>query len=273
MGTWHGSEVSHAEDLRVMTFNIRYLNTSDGEDVWANRRDAVAETIAAADVVGLQEVVVEQLDDLRERRREFDWYGVGRDDGQQAGEMTAIGWRTEMFAVHDRGTFWLSETPNEVGSRGWDAALPRVASWVHLQQRGSEREFLLVNTHFDHRGPEARRNSAVLIGKWITEQRGNKPAILTGDLNAQVSTPPLDALLGSADEAEAPLKDAREIAARRDPGPDSTWNGFQEIVPGRRIDFILFSGELTVASVETLNPKTSAGRFASDHLPVLAVFE
>ncbi len=261
---------SHAQEhaARVISYNIRYLNTTDGEDIWKNRREAVIQTISLADIVGLQEVVAAQMEDIRAGTGELEWYGVGRDDGRQAGEMTPIGWRTKVFAAEDRGTFWLSDTPEEKGSRGWDAALPRIASWVRLRHRASDRQLLVVNTHFDHRGREARRNSAKLIRTWIANHRGDMPAVLTGDFNATASDAPLRVLFEEDQQAGTALRDARGLSPTEDPGPDSTWNGFRAIDAGRRIDYVLLAGRLKVTHFETLNPKTAAGRFASDHLPV-----
>jgi endonuclease/exonuclease/phosphatase family metal-dependent hydrolase len=257
------------DGFKVLTYNIRYLNNNDGQDIWANRREAVCKVISATDVAGLQEVVAEQYSQIRERTPELEWYGVGRDDGQQQGEMTPIGWRKSRFEAQQRGTFWLSENPEAVGTPGWDAALPRIASWVQLRDRASGAEYLFVNTHFDHRGPQARENSGKLLRQWIAEHREGRRAILTGDLNAQVTDLPLKALLDPS-PSSPPLTDARRVAKQADSGPDSTWNGFREIAVGRRIDFILLAGDFQVAQVTTLDPRTEAGRFASDHLPVLA---
>lgn len=263
------------EEVRVMTYNIRYLNKSDGEDVWGKRRDAVHKTIALADVVGLQEVVKEQFEDVQAATEGFEWYGVGRDDGQEQGEMVPIGWRTKHFESSAKGTFWLSDDPDQVGSLGWDAALPRVASWVRLKSKATGKQLLVVNAHFDHRGAEARERSAGLLHKWLSEQTDIEAKVLLGDFNATRNSRPLAALLNTP-ASSLQLLDSHDAAAKNSAaahnvlGPDSTWNGFKAIVPDRRIDFILVSEPVRVAQVETLDPRTDAGRFASDHLPVLA---
>ncbi|GAB5406550.1 MAG: endonuclease/exonuclease/phosphatase family protein [Aureliella sp.] len=249
----------------VMSYNIRYLNKTDGDDVWPNRSADVVKTLGAADLVGLQEVVDEQLRHVREGRQEFAWFGVGREDGKKAGEAAPIGWRKSKFEAIDRGVFWLSETPEVVGSKGWDAALPRIATWARLEQKSGGGELLLINTHFDHRGAEARAESAKQIQEWISKNKGDAGVVLTGDFNATLKQTPITNLL-SGDL----LKNARDVSQSKDPGPNSTWNGFREIVDNRRIDFIFVAG-LKVERFETLNPKTEAGRFASDHLPVVAV--
>ncbi|RMF42979.1 MAG: endonuclease/exonuclease/phosphatase family protein [Planctomycetota bacterium] len=251
-----------------MSYNIRYLNSQDGQDVWANRRETVVATIQQADLVGLQEVVAQQLQDIESGTQGagFDWYGVGREDGATAGEMTAVGWRSDRVRVLERGTFWLSPTPDVPGSRGWDAALPRIASWIRAQPIDGGPEFYFVNTHFDHRGSAARENSARLLRRWVTERAGRAPVIVTGDFNATEHDAPIRTLLGDG----SPLRDARKLSPLPDPGPNSTWNGFRQIVDGRRIDFIFVTDRVTVLEFRTLDPRTPDGRFGSDHLPVWA---
>lgn len=265
------AQLRAAEPLTVMSYNIRYANPQDGPDIWTERRDTVGKMLQSADVIGLQEVLAVQLDDLRQRLPEFDWYGVGRDDGQAKGEMVPIGYRKERIECLDQGTFWLSSEPTKAGSVGWDAALPRIASWIRLRDRKSGTEWLLVNTHFDHRGPKARAESGKLLRSWIAEHAGSLPCILTGDFNAEIKSEPMQNLLDPQRASSAPaLILARAVTASADPGPDSTWNGFKKIEPGRRIDHILITNQIKVEQFKTLDPRTASGRFASDHLPITA---
>jgi endonuclease/exonuclease/phosphatase family metal-dependent hydrolase len=281
-------EGSAGEPIRVLTYNIRYQNPGDGQDLWENRRATVLATILECDLVGLQEVLATQQEEIQQSTPEWQWAAVGRDDGLKQGEMTSIGWRTEKLHSVEQGTFWLSDQPYRIGSRGWDAALPRIATWVRLVRRPtsepgiSESEdledlesesgppsLLLVNTHFDHRGAEARRQSAALLRRWIAENRRDSQVLLVGDLNARLGSPPLDELLDAERTLSTPLLDARLHSSKPDPGPDSTWNGFTQIAPGHRIDHILFQGEsISIIAYETLDPRTPFGRFASDHLPI-----
>ena len=254
---------SATSKIKALTYNIRYLNNRDGKDVWGNRRERVVEVIKDADVVGLQEVVKAQLDYIRENTPEFQWYGVGRDDGKEKGEMTPIGIRKSKLSFVSRDTFWLSPNPKEVGRAGWDAALPRIASWALIKLENG-RQFYFVNTHFDHRGNLARIESGKLLGQWISEHSTN-PAILLGDFNARLEDAPLKSLL-----EHSRLRDARAANNVDDRGPNTTWCGFKQLVDGRRIDHIFIAGDVEVTAYETLNPKTSKGRFASDHLPILS---
>lgn len=266
--------------LRALTFNIRYDNPADGENGWKHRRDAVAKFIdeQKVDVAGLQEVVANQLDDLRERLPEYEFLGVGRDDGKRQGEFSPLLVRKEALEVVASSTFWLSPTPDKPGSKGWDAALPRVCTWAHLRCRQPGRgDFLAASTHFDHRGEEARRQSAQLIRKQLAEvQRSRKISggmIVMGDFNCTAKDAPYAALVGQdqdGDDAPAWVDAFHQQDVVRG-GPDSTWNGFKEIVPGQRIDFVFVRG-LTPQRHEILDARVGK-RFLSDHLPVLVVIE
>jgi endonuclease/exonuclease/phosphatase family metal-dependent hydrolase len=264
-----------AEDsavLRVMTFNIRYNNPGDGQNAWPLRRDWVAEIIRErkTDLVGVQEALPGQIDDLVERLSDFAWYGVGRDDGKHAGEHTPIFYRRDRFERLDQGAFWLSETPEKPGSKSWDTAITRVAVWLKLKDRQTGATFFAFNTHFDHRGAEARRQSAKLLLRKIPEIAGDAAVVLTGDFNCTPNTQPYKVLTAAADESGAfQLRDTLTASKSEPQGPTGTWNGFTLIVPGQRIDHIFVTPAFHVAGHATIDDKR-AGRFPSDHLPVMA---
>lgn len=261
-----------AEPLRVMTFNIRYDNPGDGVNAWPNRKDWVASLIRfhGADAVGLQEALARQLGDLDARLPGWARVGVGRADGREAGEFSAILYRTDRLEVLESGTFWLSPTPEVAGSKGWDAAIERVATWARFRDRRTGCRVLHLNTHFDHMGEQARQQSARLIRLRLPTLAGGLPVIVTGDFN---STPSSDAYRiftrDTIPGAIAPLADA--LTASRTPhyGPMSSWTEFKAIQPGRRIDYVLVSAGVEVLSHGIL-PDSWDGRFPSDHLPVLA---
>lgn len=255
-----------AEPIRVMTYNVRYANPGDGEDVWTNRVDAVADAVAEADLIGLQEVLDSQLQDLDQRLEGYDHYGVGRDDGQREGEYSPIFFRTDRIEVLDRGTFWLSESPTEIGSVGWDAAITRICSWIVARDKRTGAEFWFGNTHFDHVGQQARGESAKLITNMAARLSRSRPSLLVGDFNSVPGSLPYQSIIDPT--VPQVLVDARERVEPR--GPNSTWNGFREIISGRVIDHLFVSPSVEVLSLAVLDPKTAAGRFASDHLPVLA---
>ncbi|WP_254506766.1 endonuclease/exonuclease/phosphatase family protein [Anatilimnocola floriformis] len=255
--------------LQVMTWNIRYDNANDGVDRWRNRRDWVAEIILRekVDLAGFQEVLAGQFHDLQERLPEFASYGAGRNDGKQQGEMSPIFYRKERFELLDKGTFWLSTTPEEIGSKGWDAALPRIASWLKLQDRQTKESLTVLNTHFDHQGTKARRASAELIVKQVREKFATLPLIFIGDLNSLPDSAAYETLAAKGTDDLPLLRDAY-VAAKSKEGPDSTWNGFKKIVPGSRIDYLFATRQWDIEKLSTLTDQRD-GRFPSDHLPIV----
>lgn len=263
-----------AESLNVMTWNIRYNNPNDGINAWPNRKDWVAEIVVEnkVDIAGFQEVLVEQLEDLKTRLPEMDVYGVGRDDGKNAGEFTPIFFRKDRFDLLDQSTFWLSTTPDKTASRGWDADLPRIASWVKLQDRQTETIFYVMNTHFDHRGTQARAESAKLLLKQLREHFVDHPVILTGDFNTTPDSPPYNILIGNDTQTQRVYLDASKHSVQNPIGPDSTWNGFNAIVPDRRIDYLFTTKMIRVERFKTLDDQRN-NRFPSDHLPIVAELE
>ena len=259
-----------SEATRMLSYNIRYASPGDGPDRWQHRADAVAAVIGGADIAGLQEVTWPQLQDLRERLGEFDWYGAGRKDGQTEGELSPVLYRRDRFERLDQGTFWLSDSPEAVGSRGWDAALPRVLSWVRLRDRQSGRMFVAASTHFDHRGQQARLESARLVRERLQMLGAETPVVLMGDFNCPPESEPYRVLTQESGPGERSFRDARLVTEAEPEGPQSTWNGFEQIRPGRIIDHVFVTGQVDVKRFEIGDPKTEAGRFASDHLPVFA---
>ncbi len=261
------------EPMRIMTYNIRYANSGDGDDIWANRAETVSKTIQQADIIGLQEVVLKQLQDLQKNAPGYTWFGVGREDGKEKGEFCPIAFDTDRFKMMRRGTFWLSTEPDQVGKAGWDAALPRIATWVVLQDHNDDREFFVLNTHFDHRGAEARKQSAALIVSKCLELAEDLPWIVMGDLNAKPDSEPINAILSAKKSTEPLLKDARELSEQKPSGPTGTWNGFKEIDLQTRIDHVFVNSQVRVNELAVLDPRTPSGRFASDHLPIAAVIQ
>lgn len=263
--------------VRVMSYNVRFNNPADGEHAWPHRRDWVAEAIRseAPDVLGLQEPQFRQITDLAERLPEYAWYGVGRLDGASGGEFAPVFFRRDRFELLDKACFWLSERPDEPGSLSWDAELPRVATWLKLKERLTGAVLFVFNTHFDHRGSEARRHSARLLLARIAQLADGRPVVLTGDFNCTAGSPPYQILTGeeAAKLGQAvPLTDARGLSVNGHQGPDSSWTGFLQIVPDFQIDFIFVGGPVRVLLHE-IRDNQRGGRYPSDHLPVLADLE
>jgi endonuclease/exonuclease/phosphatase family metal-dependent hydrolase len=260
--------------LRIMTFNIRYNNPNDGENAWPYRKGLAASVIQfhQADIVGVQEALKDQMLDLEERLPEFSWFGVGRDDGKEAGEFCAIFYKKDRFELLEQNTFWLSETPNILGSIGWDAACIRIVTWGHFKDKISGKDFYHFNTHFDHRGQAARENSANLIVKKIKQIAGDVPAALTGDFNFPPTSPLYSILVkgGPPQTDRVYLADAQSISKQPPHGPDCSYFGFRSKgKPGRKIDFIFVSKGFIVKQHGVLSDHWN-GKYPSDHLPVLA---
>ncbi len=263
---------STSAPLRIMTFNIRYDNPGDGVNAWPNRKDWVASLIRYhdADVIGVQEALLHQLTDLDARLPGFARVGVGRADGKEKGEFSAILYRTSRMTLKDSGTFWLSPTPTAAGSKGWDTAIERIATWARFQDTQSGCEWLQLNTHFDHIGEVARQESARLIRRQLSVLSKGLPVVMTGDLNTEPTNAPYRILTTEVIAgAVAPLTDAFVSSRTGNYGPTSSWNAFKAIEPNRRIDYILVSAPVVVEKHAIL-PDMWDGRFPSDHLPVIA---
>ena len=255
--------------LRVMSFNIRYDEPRDGVNAWANRKQKVADVIRfhKADLVGVQEALLTQLRDLEKLLPDMAWCGVGRTDGKESGEYSAIIYRKSRFRLTECKTFWLSETPDKAGSKGWDAALPRIVSWARFRDEMTGKTFVHFNTHFDHMGERAREQSAALILQKAAEIEPTEPFLLTGDLNVTEDTAAYKTLAAGTETVK--IADARYRSANGHFGGDSTWNGFKELVPGRKIDFVFVRDGIKVLEHGVLSDRWNE-LWASDHLPVMA---
>ena len=264
---------SKSTAVRVMSFNIRYDEPRDGVNAWSNRKAKVADVIRfhKADIVGLQEALLSQLRDLKTTLPDFEWCGVGRTDGKESGEYSAILYRRARFQLIETKTFWLSETPEKPGSMGWDAAYPRVVTWANFKDRVSGRTFFHFNTHFDHRGEQARIESASLILRKIGEISGKFPFVLTGDLNVREDSKAYGTL--RAGSSTVRLADAKYASASGHFGGDSTFSAFgKELQPGNKIDYVFVREGIRVTQHGALSDQWN-GLWASDHLPVLAEIE
>lgn len=257
-------------DVRWATFNIRYDNPDDSLNNWKFRKDRVCRFIKdrKLDVVGMQEVLHNQFEDLKAGLPEYEGIGVGRDDGQTAGEYAAIFYRKDKYDVLDSNTFWLSETPDSVGKMGWDAVCVRIATWAELKDKATGKIFMAVNTHFDHIGTEARRQSALLIIRKIKEIVGDQPAIVTGDFNVDDQSEAYQTITTN----EFVMKDAYKIADKVT-GVNYTFHDFARIAPAEceKIDFIFVTPQIKVLSTEI--PVEVPEALLSDHNPQIADLE
>ncbi len=251
------------QPIQIISYNIRLNVASDGINAWPNRKDNVKALVKFydADILCVQEALPEQFDDLL-ANTEFDVVGVGRDDGQRKGEFSAIYFNKKRFEKKDGGTFWLSTTP-AVPSKGWDAALNRICSWVKLYDKANKKTFVVFNTHYDHIGVQARIESAKLIKQKIQEIAPSLPVVFTGDLNV---TPETEAIA----TIKSFLSDAKEVTIEAPYGPTGTFNAFKWDSPLKdKIDYIFVNKSFGVQKFGVLSDSKDM-RYYSDHLPILA---
>ena len=266
----HGSNNDNNE-YKIISYNVRFSSApeTDGDNRWELRRDASIKMVAEQKplAMGLQEACPDQIDFLDHNLTGYKHIGVGRDDGNRAGEMMAIYYDTTRLTLLNSGTFWLSDTPDKV-SIGWDAACNRTCTWGHFKVNDTGFEFLYFNTHLDHVGSQARRNSIKLIVAKMAELNPNNvPVFLSGDFNSTTDDTIFEPL-------KASLKDAREVSAISD--KNITYNGFGKVTdsPNTRkewvIDHIFFSGVNPMA-FRVLNGNYGVP-FISDHYPIAFTF-
>lgn len=255
---------SQGPDLTVMSFNLRYGTARDGENAWPMRRDLVVATIATEDpdILGLQEALRFQLDELEVALPGFGELGVGRDDGVAAGEYAAILYRRERFAVESSGTFWLSDTPAAAGSMSWGNRIPRIATWAVLRDRATGHRFSVFNTHLDHESQSSRERGVALIVERIGELANDLPALVLGDFNAGEDNPAVDPL------RQAGFRDTYRVMDREGAGT-GTFGAFRGDSTGAKIDYVFARGPWTVLAADILRRRAGT-RDPSDHFPVTA---
>lgn len=258
------SEVEKKVTVRWATFNMRYDNQGDAPNHWGARKERVAQYIKdmKLDVVGTQEVLHNQFEDLKAMLPDFEAVGVARDDGKTKGEYSAVYFNKKKFDALDSGTFWLAEKPDSIGMIGWDADCVRICTWAKLKEKKTGKIVMTLNTHLDHIGKESRKQSALLIIEKIKEIVGNQPAIVTGDFNV---TDQSDAY-ATMTTNEFVMKDAHKIAEKVT-GVNYTFHGFTRVPQERRkkIDFVFVTPQVRVLQSEVLGENPEA--ILSDHCP------
>lgn len=256
-----------AQEFTAMTYNIKYANENDGENSWSKRKYFFANQLKFyhPQIFGVQEAVKSQINFIEENLSDYQHVGVGR-EGKDKGEFSAIFYDKTKFKVLESNTFWLSETPNEI-SKGWDANYHRICTYALMEEKESGKKFYFFNTHFDHRGDEARTNSARLIIQKIKDINAEHyPVLLTGDFNLEPETKPIQFI-------KSYLNDAKDASAEIKLGPSGTFNDYDFSTPvTSRIDYVFHSEEVKVETYAVLSDNEE-GRYASDHLPVFVKVE
>jgi endonuclease/exonuclease/phosphatase family metal-dependent hydrolase len=251
--------------MKVMSYNIRLDVKSDGENWWEKRKDKVAALMNyyEADFIGCQEVQHHQLMYLLSQLPHYNYIGVGRDDGKEAGEYSCIFYNKEKYDNLQQKTFWLSPTPDSV-SKGWDAAIVRICTYGLFKNKKTGQQFWVMNTHFDHIGQTARLESAKLICARLQQiNKKNLPLILTGDFNSHPDDPPVQYM-------QSTLNNTRTISTTAPYGPLDTWNAFEfDKKPEGCIDYIFVNNKITVKKFATITDSYDK-KYPSDHFPVLS---
>jgi endonuclease/exonuclease/phosphatase family metal-dependent hydrolase len=251
---------AESETLTVMSFNIRYGTAADGDHVWPARRDLVAQRVASVspDVLAIQEGLDFQLVELADVLAGYIKLGQHRDGGT-GGEFSGLYVRESTVDLLGWGEMWLSPRPEAVASRGWDAALPRMAVWADVQSRAGGRVLRVYGTHYDHRGAEARLASSHLI---LSDALNQPAVVVTGDFNATESSAPMQAFFNQGWQSA--------VRSLHPADPRGTFNGFRDPTGGRRIDHLMYRG------VQPVTAEILGGRlgelFPSDHDAVVARF-
>ncbi len=251
--------------LNVASYNIRMDTPIDSLDPWSKRKDMIKGLIQFHDfdIFGTQEGFKHQLDGILELS-EYSYVGGGRDDGKDKGEHSAIFYKKERFEVLDNGDFWYAEN-SEVPGKGWDATCcNRICSWAHLKDKESGKDFFIFNSHYDHEGAVARKNSSLLLLKKVEEIAGNKPVFCTGDFNASPDSEPIQIIYN-----DGRLNDSYLVSEQKPYGTEGTFNSFRvSNNPASRIDYIWTSEGIRVLKYGVLND-IQYGHFPSDHYPVM----
>ncbi len=259
---------TNAQKITIGTFNLRYDNPKDTGNLWVDRAPIVSNLIRFHDfdLLGIQEGLKNQLDDIATALPEYAHYGKGRDDGKDAGEHSAIFYKKDRFTVLKSGDFWLSETPDKPG-KGWDeTCCNSICSWVYLQDKKTKKRFYTFNVHFDHQGVVARRESSKLILAKITEIAGQAPVLFTGDLNGGKESEWYQTLATSGLLTDVFTKVKFPYAN------NSSMNGFRTPRGKTVIDHIFMTKQFTASRWGILTD-SYFGKYPSDHFPVLGVVE
>ena len=254
-----------ADAIRICSFNIRTRGDKAPND-WQTR---ISRTLAIfekyeLDCIGVQELTTQQKNALMAKATNYAAVGVGREPNKN-GEHNCVIYRKDRFECLDAGTFWLSTTPDVVGSHSWKAACRRICTWAKLKDKKTGKEFVHFNTHLDHKSEEARRNGAALIMSRMDDIAKGLPCFLTGDMNCRISTPSIQSFL-------AKMKNTKDASETPHEGTFQTFHGYRYTdgkVTNGEIDFIFFSGDMRVLRHATINDH-NGNEFASDHFPVMA---
>ncbi len=260
-----------AFEIDALSFNIRFDTSKDGENAWPNRKEMVGQWVKSEspDVIGLQEALRHQIDDIKKIATAYSEYGVGRDDGKSRGEHCTILYLKKRFSLDksDCGTFWFSDTPEKIASKSWGNEIPRICTWARFIEKNTDKGFYVYNVHYDHRSQPSRLGASELIIQRISKRkRSNEPIILMGDFNASENNPAIkifkDEPLNLVDTFRVVKPDEKMV---------KTFHGFRGgSFSGGKIDHVFMlpkMGKVSSAEIVRVNKEK---RYLSDHYPVRA---
>jgi endonuclease/exonuclease/phosphatase family metal-dependent hydrolase len=256
-------------DIRVMTFNIRYGTADDGPDAWDHRKAMLFDVVRehGPDLLGLQEALRDQLDEIHAAVPGYTELGVGREDGKTAGEYSALLFRTDRFERLDDGHFWFSGTPDVPGSATWGNRVTRICTWARLEDRRTGRRFYVYNLHLDHESQPSREKSVQLLAERIRARAEPEPVIVMGDFNSGEANAAYRYLVTPVSGAPL-LADTYRVLHPADTAV-RTYHAFRGDTVGDKIDYILVSPGWTTHAAAIVRTSVG-GRYPSDHFPVTA---
>lgn len=254
--------------MKIMTYNLRYASDTP-PNAWDDRKELMVELLeqTSPDIIGTQEGLFHQLQDLEKALPNYGWIGLGREGGNR-GEFMAIFYKKAGFEVLEFDHFWLSDSPQTMGDNSWGNSCVRMATWVRFLDKETDKQFYVLNTHFDHVSEEGRQKSAELLIKMSETFTQEIPLMITGDFNAGEDSVPYQVLVN-----DGPFTDVWETAGRKTNAEIGSFNDFTDPLGHHvRIDWLLYQGGLQVKSVETID-QAFDGKFPSDHFPIVAEVE
>jgi len=258
---------NNTTEIKVMTFNIRYGTADDGENSWGNRKEILFDVVRDynPDIIGMQEVLKFQLDELLIELQNYNYVGAGRDDGKTAGEYSPILFSKERFILDTTETFWFSNTPKIPGSKSWGNNITRICTWAKLFDKFTRKNIYVFNLHLDHQSSESRRKSADALIKKINEMKITQPIIITGDFNCGENDETINTILNSK------LIDTYRILHKKS-NNEGTFHNFKGDDSGDKIDFIFVSKDFDTIDSRIIKTNRN-GKYPSDHFPVTAVIK
>ncbi len=257
------SDILAKDSISVMSFNIRYGLADDGENSWQFRNKFVFDVIKTnnPDLIGLQEALFFQVEEILNEFPEYKMVGVGRDDGKLAGELSCILYKSDKISVDTSSTFWFSDTPEIPGTRHWGNNYNRICTWGKFELKNSDKSLYYYNLHLDHESEIAREKSVDLLIQKIGNLKENNPIIISGDFNCGETSVPIQNILKEFSDTFRLINSQQEN--------EGTFNGFTGDISYERIDYILINDFFETKMAEIIRTNYN-GKFPSDHFPISA---